>query len=907
MPRYSAIRLSAFEPDRAGDRFVQEFQSLTFPDHWRKDLLDFYRIGRTNPDNLHQVPIKRLNEVLRAVAPQLVCVARSATVADDEPWLYARERFPRGLLLQLVRAWIRDLHTPRQREEYPELLDAAIALDEALGVDELEWQPTDVDLLGRDITLGDTADPHRRLYQLLPDVIAQQVVRLEPYTFEGVQLSFRIASTARGAELVSWPPRPHHDEDGEWLFSFVISVTVQTIPFRDDFRLHVRTGVRRWRTGGAVPMPYRTGVSVVLAHEDSWLRGAPPTDRLSVSRMIKDYRTQTNRWLQGGPEGMLSRLSLARSFPDPEVLRQAPDTWIDETAGLRAAVVHSTHMGEHGVGAGLMARDRAPLNDWIVDALVPFLRRVPDLRPTVHSTVPLNLPKTANSAWPQERKDAFKAEQVAKRSTALRCRLSELLAGEPLILEARWQHPRTRDALVAQLADVLGLEGSGGDGIIRAWQSAELSVQLHLTEAGEIVSPLEFASPKPRRATLSEAIKCRRNAVRSECAGDGRSGVLATVVEIGHAKSFLPLTDPKFAVRLGFADAGRLTKFVQVPSGKYKNAGAKSVTIRAAQAWRDVFRQMGTSVVPVHSLSGFPEDLEYVALWMVKRRADGPTGKRQTVPIAIKVDQNGFATGFDRRSGRWIPHRQLLLDLARSAEIPGQFDQEEPDTTWVPDLATQQADAENFVKAMLYSLRDRRVLLLTHAQNSRPLWTWLQNGRLEKDLLGFSSGPGQDIGLYGDRLCHVRVRDKQQDETSQWYAIDQQDGHHGIATGVWLDADHQAGDRVFLSSAEKADTAKNAAVDASKLATRINKVGAVVIDTGRNASNPGLLEITVAALPTDGPGETEQWAALVHQLRRAPDRRSTLALPLPLHLARKTQMYLLPHDDEASSEAPGGN
>jgi hypothetical protein len=146
-------------------------------------------------------------------------------------------------------------------------------------------------------------------------------------------------------------------------------------------------------------------------------------------------------------------------------------------------------------------------------------------------------------------------------------------------------------------------------------------------------------------------------------------------------------------------------------------------------------------------------------------------------------------------------------------------------------------------------------------------------------------------------LCHVRVRDHDADETAQWFAPDDTNFEHGIASGVWLHPQSVRDTRTFLSTAEKPETAKKAAVTASKLAPRINLKAQQVIDTAENAWNPGLLELTVAGLPADGPQDPEAWAALTHQLRRAPDYRSTLALPLPLHLAKKLAQYVLPHDD----------
>jgi len=188
------------------------------------------------------------------------------------------------------------------------------------------------------------------------------------------------------------------------------------------------------------------------------------------------------------------------------------------------------------------------------------------------------------------------------------------------------------------------------------------------------------------------------------------------------------------------------------------------------------------------------------------------------------------------------------------------------------------------------------------------------NGNLLRDSLQFGASPAQGIGLYGDGLRHVRVRDHSMNETPQWYGctpaaekVSQDDDptdHYGIAAGLWVNPDGGSDLRTFLSTAAKASTAKNAAVDASKFTTRANQQGETVIDTGKNASNPGIIELAVAACnPAPGAKTTtasdpELWAALVHQLRRAPDYRDTLALPLQMHLAKLTEEYVLPHDPD---------
>ncbi|WP_443067988.1 RNaseH domain-containing protein [Streptomyces sp. NBC_01356] len=46
---------------------------------------------------------------------------------------------------------------------------------------------------------------------------------------------------------------------------------------------------------------------------------------------------------------------------------------------------------------------------------------------------------------------------------------------------------------------------------------------------------------------------------------------------------------------------------------------------------------------------------------------------------------------------------------------------------------------------MVRSLRGRPTILLTHSQNSRLHWPWLQDGRAERDLI--RTGHAQPVGL----------------------------------------------------------------------------------------------------------------------------------------------------------------
>lgn len=154
-----------------------------------------------------------------------------------------------------------------------------------------------------------------------------------------------------------------------------------------------------------------------------------------------------------------------------------------------------------------------------------------------------------------------------------------------------------------------------------------------------------------------------------------------------------------------------------------------------------------------------------VALWLVKRRADGPTGQRRMTLVAVRTGPSGAITGWDPDTGEWIPYPTMLLRLTRHADIPCEeeaepAENEEPGNSprpWYPDFEEQRAITAQFIKPLLYSLRREQVLLMTHAQNSRGLWPFLVNGNLLRDSLQFGASLAQGIGLYGDGLRHVRM------------------------------------------------------------------------------------------------------------------------------------------------------
>jgi pPIWI_RE module N-terminal domain/RNaseH domain of pPIWI_RE/MID domain of pPIWI_RE len=786
----------------------------------------------------------------------------------------------------LVNAWAADL---------PSGVDASGLLQDTvrqLRAEDLEWVPASVDLREQSLTAGGTADPAGALYKLLPEVLARRITQLPPYVFEGVRLAFLQAPpTQRGAaELVSWPPREFTNARSgrTWHFSFYLRVSLQTVPFDPRPRIHLYTGVRRWESHRKVFIPQGDSASVYLAADAPWLADAPIPPRLRFGLGKLAWQSGLGRvgWVTGGPEHMLRRLTVSKAFPDPEILVKDPTPWLAGPDGVTAAVLYSTAMKVHGVGAGHMPRDRAPLTEWAAQALAPDFVPAPDLSRSALPTRPANAAAgRARKTDPTEADLAAEQAAISEAASRRRAHLARALGEPHLIVDVMHQTDLIRDKIVEAAVDDLGLHSApveidaGDESEARTWRTDELEVQLRLHPLGELGSRLLFDGKTPATGDQRDAAIADRRLTVTKHMGRFGAGARLAVTEIGRPEDFAgSAADPKIALRLGFADTQLVSQFIHpaIESGDAASINADAAH-RALAAWQDGLRQTGLSTLPAHSLGNrIPDDLQYAAVWMVRKNRSGPTRHAHFLPVAVLMrPESPSILGLIPGLTTWIPYTELLLRIGQDG-TSGQS------STW----DTRQAETARFLRHALQTLRHRPTLLLSHAQNSRSCWPWLKNSETVPDLMGLG-GIAKRAEIIGPGLRHVRVRDADSFETPQWFAPNEATGNHGLAEGLWVPPDAGARPRVFGSTTAKPDTAKHAAVSASKLVPRPGPK----IDTGQNAWNPALLEIAVLACQKDDDPET--WAALTHQLRITPDNRNALALPLPLHLASLVAEYVL--------------
>ncbi|MFI7114614.1 pPIWI_RE module domain-containing protein [Nonomuraea sp. NPDC050227] len=923
---YDSIRTSSWQPVSPDNGVIGRYRALRFPENWRDAILALCNLGRPEGAELyHTVPTHRFEQVLQAFAPDLLVLPR-----PSEHWLYVPEEvmtpLPDPVFRALLDRWLGDLRPEPGHRAFLKDVRAELAASPP------RWERVEAELLRCPTTpAGSTAAPLAHQFPLSTDWLARRVLALGPYEHGAGRLHFRAVPRGprdKGAELVS-QPLPALSGTRNWWYSVVLNITLHTVPFDPLPRFHLHFGIRRWATRvssatGRVHLPYRRKTTVLLRPRVPYLPGAPLSERYALAKVERRWDREQGEWVtgwvNGGPTGILRGISLAEPFPRADDILSRPEEWLDQ--GLRAGIVYSTAMGGHQVKAGLMSHQRSELTEWAEQALPPEVRATSAMVRTrrVRSARPLNAPPTGVKKDNKPEEDARRAgERRVCAAFAMSLLTPETDPGTLPTLEARllWQTRELREAAVKALVEHLGLKGEGGvfteaqyeaaspgDPVTLEWQSAELTVRLRCVKLTAGLGEGLALPPKGKPRTSSAigaAVRDRRTSARSWMADDitGAAPTLA-LVELDRRADFETGDhDPKFALRLGFADAGAVTQFVTVPKKAGRYDSVKTLDHRVSMAWDDGLRQLGIRVHPEHGLGEkLPVGLRYAAIWLVRKNRTARNRWAAYVPIAVLVtpQQSGSGIarvqGWDPEANAWIPYPALLLKLTRLAEItvPGTENGEKGSYRRAMD--NQRRDTEEWLQKMLRSLRGAPTLLLTHGQNARSHWTWLQDGHVEPDRIRDGHAPARRLH---PNLRLVRVRTVQGRETPQWWGVNPKDEANGLPSHLWVPpCDGES--RIFYSTTPKPAQFRTSAIEADKLAPRRTgeDQGSARIDTNIPGWNPGLVEIAVLGCHQDDGDDPESLALAVHQLRQPPDYPQALALPLPLHLAGLGQEYVLP-------------
>ncbi|MBA3822669.1 MAG: DUF3962 domain-containing protein [Ktedonobacterales bacterium] len=919
---YPELHLAAFHLRTDTEVAPETYFQLPFPRAWREPLTEVAQQeysgrpqrGRTDAARTYAPwPIASLNATLRAVAADVILTGRFIPKGETEPWIYSTTPVTAKVVERCVRAWIRDA--------FPHASDEVRARTaQVIRIDEQNWEPQPSDWRTWKPASNGTALPvgGEHTFRLLSHMLAAQL------TENGRQLQFgseartlyRVPANpgSQVAEVMTWPPFSYTKRGREWPYSLLLTLSVQTIPFQAIPVIHVDVGIRRWVAQPLPRLPFDP--TVYFRVNVAWMLEAP---HQSASFQVAKLHWRT---VQGGTSqpvwrgivpSILDQVQRATPFPQPADL-VARDTkhdawWRDEIDPV-AAIVYSNRMEQsripHEVGAGLMPQDRRAVLEQVALMLAPLCQPVANLsRQRFKVAEVAQSPALGMVAVAEEVDEEEDAEGDAPPSVpdppptakvieqqAQRTALAQALRGQDTLLV--WhQTSHMRTILYEALTTLIGPPTQGDerdDEYLWEWRTPELRLRVitrWLAANGSGLTLEAGGGTHVRRRSVGEE---RADQVAVFLQGTPMQVTEQTpggvIIEIGGPAAFFPQTaDPKDALRMGAGAAHCVSQFiVTVPEGTLEEKEEKSAAARATQAWRDLFRQCGLVKHPpqwrftvASQPTRLPEPLRYVGVWLINHTAKGsPTGMRYQLPVLVHLSSDRPEVMLTVPGlGQWLPYSTGLLEVLRRARMG-----EASLNLQRPELIP------TFIERTLERDVPGDTLVLVHAQNLRRAWPWLKNTSITPDEVQIGRSRFAIAERPGLRI--VRVRSSMDHETPECY------GEHpgrtpvgiGFTRGLW-----RMGTHVFGSTADKPKTFMNLSKDLSK-AGPWGKEGRPPAP-GSHAWNPSFIEIVLAALQSDD--DPWVWAAATHQLRLSAGHfDDALALPLPLHLAKLVEEYVMP-------------
>lgn len=874
---YDRLRVLSFRLRQSEVESIPYWQ-VRFPVSWVEAIRS---VLRGSPDDDRSIPIRSLNSTLRALLPGIVAIQPRAATDRATGWILAREPIPSSAILDITRAWM-----TVKFDEHPEFRKAYGKLRES----DLGGEHVSIPLrvgVGRNGTAV-----AGQLHSLVPAELAAQLAASGRWDSDSDQPRslFRIVGDDySGSECMTWPPYAHGRRDGDWHFSTVLRFTLQTIPFDPAPVVNLEVNLRRWvrhETNGFLPLP-KGRTSLYMRPRIHWIGDKSEPECFQVAMVGKTAREHGYRLEWKEDVGKILDILQWPRAPNLDRLQTDATSHFDDPLAMAIGFDNGSN-AHHQVRPGWMPADRAPMREAVEHRLAAWLEPVellPRVDPGSHRAARIALPDCGPRPAESDARKLWEAEREKKRLQAeFRQDLCVALPSERR-LELLYQNTATRLALRDALTDLTGIPAAEAADEYR-WQLGTCELVLPYRRLGAIGDALAespgFSAPTPKylaeMARRARQVQEFANLVPAE----------GTIVELQGKSSFGTNGvggDPKRAIRKGLALAGRVSQFITPGTAVGDDAEGDepeegNLSHRAKNSWRDLFRQFGASGHQIRAAltsNTVPSDVQVVGIWFLnlQKKPDRPQIR---LPVLVRIVADGDPIMVRLGTPElpdWLSYPEALRRIASLEQVEFHG--------WGADSIA------HFVRDCLMKdlVGGGPVLLIAEAQNFRESWKWINNGQVSLDLLQLPPDGTRPITNWPG-LRFVRVRLAANGEAPE--AFGEEKTGLGFPKGLW-----KWSDRVYLSTASKPDTMKALSANQSKL--RSYKTGKSEVHRraapDKSAWNPACLEITGAALqPGDDP---IAWASSVHQLRFAAWHfDNPLALPLPLHLAKKFEDYIVP-------------
>lgn len=886
---------------------------LQVPSSWRRSAQALAQrkcqmLGRGYPS----VPVYSLDPILMASFPQIVEAKRSGWQRAGVPWISATERIDLSDLPEFIKNWLREEFLCLGEDEVEETLSR---LDSSL------WQWDKRPLIYPVDQLFENPETRGLCFSGIPDLLATELLQQSEITFEGENASYsltfyRIIRLNQSAELMSWPPTDipifkGNQSPSTEKVSFVISLSLQTLPWRQEPVIYHALSVRRWIAEPLKSLPYK-GCSIYIGDTHRWLDGRRQPLMFMPIRVARSNKQLS--W----PLALKELLTINdASLPHLKALTESPRwNWErphsrhprSEQSDVLAAIAYHGSFSRCGVSTdclpGVSPKDIHSLDKALLEHLpverVGKATRL-KIRHKKHKVEADS--QSVSGLWDRRlRKTQMASPAIAQVAVLKVCRQQSLLL---LIV---WETPYMRDILIDEISKRLDTKLVAQTDTTYVGLNGKIEVQtLHISDLSQPLEISKNLSPSRKQQLRVELIQQRAKEITDYLPTPDRLSGAIIEIKPKHAY-FPPETDPKLAWRIGAARQGYLNQHINPIQQKKKKPNGDYHSAQSAVL--DLFRQLGAMPAPVvdREIDGVSTNL-WLTCFHVLRRNRRTTASSQTVKVAIVVRVNAFTgevqitTSSIFSSEGWLPYSVGILRLLDENWSVDSSDNR-AEISYQDRRRAEQKHAEQFVALCLKSCLEQpakdnqqpNVLLMASAQNGRELLLWLTNPRLPQKALP-DTLKNQLSESECDRLWIVRIREHIRGEIPTAIA-EGKPGSRVSSGGIfkWNGACDSAEHAIFLSFRDLLNSEQ-----------RVLRANQSRLDKGNvSAANPKPLEIALV----HNPGiEDEQLAILVHVLRsRWPYFSNDVALPFPFPFAIKAKEYAInardnPQDLDEHEEA----
>lgn len=926
----------------------RNFFTLHVPNAWRQVANNLaQQRANLQGKGYRSVPVYSLDPLIAGSFPPIIQTVRNGWQKPGVPWLFATERADLSDLPMFIKDWL--------REEFSRDLEDVESILARLNDEDWQWEEE-----SKNYSLRHPQNKAEKdiLYQAIPDYLAGKFLNNPTVSFGAdnqYTLTFYRVISLKGAELMSWPPYPvvlTNSKGEERLdhayISFVIRFVLHTVPWRDNPIIYHQLSVRRWNTEPLEHIPYR-GVKAHIGDNRRWLDG----ERQPFCFIPLTIKRQGGelQWPRAISELLLTNDS---RLPNPTTLASNPAyNWSAFGAmpsGIQAAIAYDSRQGEAPCLPGVSPRDFASLDQAIQEALP--IQRVGEAVKVSGSVKPfwsVDKPKKKIVALRVEdqnqstkRKRAKKSDDPNYLSTPM---LRPQIAGPAVFRQTEnswstililWETPQCRDALIAEICQLLSLSPkgeaniyetpSGLPGEARIYEGELGSLCIKTQHVGELTQNLDIDNPSvPGRNRQQRRIHSLEERISTIVSflplTEGLSGAL---IEI-RPKPFIAEADPKLAWRIGAMQAGYLNQHIHRITFTTKEGEErvkKSGLQRVKRAVSDLLRQFGILPTPLikQKIDGIEPNVWLTCFYVLRRtKKTTASGLPNTVVLMVRVNPVKGEVEFTTPSlwkgkvsvkeNPWVSSPVLLRHLLSEKWDPDSYFDETTedisDEQQRKDREREQNLLNKFVGECLQDClstaiadedeKHRRVLFMAEAQNARLKLPWLQNPTL----------PANDLP---NELKHHITKPKEINRL--WIVRLRLRGNNGeVPVGIVKDSLGSRTSGLFhwqgvCDDAERSSEARMPSGSSLYLSIRkglnteqetLRKWESRLDNGSRPAGNARLLEIAVVHHPGI---EHNKLAHFVHNLRsRWPYFANDVSLPFPFPFATKAKEYAVSAKD----------